>query len=942
MPTDESGVSAEELAALSQLTGHIISLTEVEAPSLAKACTLRLECCKLVFLLERFLLQGFRNRALFFLSPTSLWEYFREVVGCVPKGAQPQVCSLLKVARSFSSDGAARARAFLLLCLDSGLLAEYLSALVFSRHLTAENYTPNAFIRDRENFEILRATLSTLAPITRGLLIREAAVVDCLLSGELPASSAEFLSSVCPLPLGVVSTSPSSPSGVRSASTSVSLEPPSSLGSSSSLVTSSSSLASQWRATATAISASAASTVAHGGSATLHGHDQSSLDHAGTSPSHSARQQAPQRKRGIHLTQTAHSVDVLVSSPPSQVHTTDRSSALTSPSAVRNSRSAESLLIPGDVVAAQRMHRSPAHSTRWEEESFAEEDDQVPYLKLLRVWKLLEPQPKDLLHRSRRLVKEGPVRVQRYQLAESKPQPLRDHYLFLLNDQLLITTKEKRGLFSLTRNDSEPFHYRLEVMISLNSGLRVHDYIDDEVAIDIQTPSKKNFFLFFEDGLTRDQWLGELRAAIEETRYRADFAAISPHPAHHHSHSHTTLPSVFDSRAAPSLVVDQRSTSSGQPESVRRTRAHTASSALQPRLQPTLTNSVHSSSASCAFAPVSVSVAVSESESESESASASASLSAGQVLITAEVGVLCENPYPEPKTRTPSPSPSASAPRSRSHSPTTTAVSSPPEPDAAETAVHESTDPSSTQPLSLLRRNQALTRIQRQKSDWWQSLVVSNPGKAESMIRDGMLEPAHRPAVWTAFAGVCARQRGREDRLYERLVTQIAQDTTLVSDYNTIQLDVKRVRLLGADPALKAALSRLLSAYQLFDGERMGYFQGQAFIASTLLAQLGDEVESFWVFVHLMEVFFLGAADCADNPATPVDQLLQSDFVLLDGLVTQLLPDLATHLAHVRASVGLFARPWFSALYCQTFPPRRLPAFFDRLLGFGSLLARLF
>jgi hypothetical protein len=31
--------------------------------------------------------------------------------------------------------------------------------------------------------------------------------------------------------------------------------------------------------------------------------------------------------------------------------------------------------------------------------------------------------------------------VQRYELAESKPQPLRTRYLFLLNDQLLVTTK---------------------------------------------------------------------------------------------------------------------------------------------------------------------------------------------------------------------------------------------------------------------------------------------------------------------------------------------------------------------------------------------------------------------------------------------------------------------------------------------------------------------
>jgi Rab-GTPase-TBC domain len=140
--------------------------------------------------------------------------------------------------------------------------------------------------------------------------------------------------------------------------------------------------------------------------------------------------------------------------------------------------------------------------------------------------------------------------------------------------------------------------------------------------------------------------------------------------------------------------------------------------------------------------------------------------------------------------------------------------------------------------------------------------------------------------------------------------------------------------MLGGDPTLESALSRLLSAYQLFDGERMGYFQGQAFIASTLLAQLQDEVDSFWVFTHLMEVYFLSAADLASNPSPPVDQLLQGDFDLLHQQVDTLLPRLAAYFRHLRLPVGVFARAWFSALFCQTFPPRQLPKFFDRLLGF--------
>jgi hypothetical protein len=233
------------------------------------------------------------------------------------------------------------------------------------------------------------------------------------------------------------------------------------------------------------------------------------------------------------------------------------------------------------------------------------------------------------------------------------------------------------------------------------------------VAIDIQTPSKKNFFLFFDDAEMRDAWLTALRTCIDETRYRADFAHMA---------------------ALPGAGGLARSHNTGHGRGETHTRSSTDSvTLLLPRCVAS-DNHTHTP----------------------------------EVSVTVEVGVLCDRPYPEPATRTPSPAAEALAVSALGRRSADTCPSS----------RQEAPAPS----LELLSKPASMSRIQRQKSDWWQSLVARNPAKAKKMIRDGMLEVAHRPAVWKAFASVRTRQlrEARDPHLYRTLVDRVSENPSLV------------------------------------------------------------------------------------------------------------------------------------------------------------------
>lgn len=123
-------------------------------------------------------------------------------------------------------------------------------------------------------------------------------------------------------------------------------------------------------------------------------------------------------------------------------------------------------------------------------------------------------------------------------------------------------------------------------------------------------------------------------------------------------------------------------------------------------------------------------------------------------------------------------------------------------------------------------------------------------------------------------------------------------------------------------------LFNVLKAYSLYDSE-VGYCQGLGFMVGPLLINL-PEVEAFCVFIRLMETYDMRSM------FTVKMEGLRLRLYQLGNLISELLPNLANHLASFNISTALYASQWFLSLFAYTFPLPLVQRIYDVVFAEGA------
>merc|ERR1712110_121943 len=139
----------------------------------------------------------------------------------------------------------------------------------------------------------------------------------------------------------------------------------------------------------------------------------------------------------------------------------------------------------------------------------------VPF-EVQRVYDLLNPKPKELLHNAgeRRFISEGEIGVFNHKERRTKRR-----YLYLFNDVLLVTKKEGKK------------SYWLKIYISLGPSLRVEDVPDTATKYKVEFriyALKKTIILFTRTEDEKHRWLQLLRDCIANKKDEDEPPAYAP------------------------------------------------------------------------------------------------------------------------------------------------------------------------------------------------------------------------------------------------------------------------------------------------------------------------------------------------------------------------------------------------------------------------------
>ncbi|ORC91046.1 rab6 GTPase activating protein, partial [Trypanosoma theileri] len=185
-------------------------------------------------------------------------------------------------------------------------------------------------------------------------------------------------------------------------------------------------------------------------------------------------------------------------------------------------------------------------------------------------------------------------------------------------------------------------------------------------------------------------------------------------------------------------------------------------------------------------------------------------------------------------------------------------------------------------------------------------------------LYNGVLHATLRRLVWGFFTGSLQRPASVIQSHHARYIS-LADMPVDRSVSDVIRCDLSRTfpthcLFVGDGSVGQVELRRILSAFSQLD-PAVGYCQGMAFIAATLLLHAPEE-EAFWMLIHLsfsplfrMRELFL--------PGFP---LLQVFFAILHRLIERLLPSLHRHFLETGVEAVLFASQWFLTLYTYQFP----------------------
>eukprot|EP00899_Mesostigma_viride_P016110 jgi/Mesvir1/244/Mv13586-RA.2 len=208
-------------------------------------------------------------------------------------------------------------------------------------------------------------------------------------------------------------------------------------------------------------------------------------------------------------------------------------------------------------------------------------------------------------------------------------------------------------------------------------------------------------------------------------------------------------------------------------------------------------------------------------------------------------------------------------------------------------------------------------------------IVVDVLDKMQAHVSEGRVPEEIRQALWQELArqyeGKVSIEASAEPLLdYSTLVAAPETDT-----HKEIERDVHRtfpdhplfIQQWGPG---QTAMFRVLKAYAQLDPE-VGYCQGMAFVAATLLLVVGtgEEELAFCLLVYLM--YNAGLR----NTFLPNMEQLQLRLHQVVMLQKDRLPELHNHLEDLMVSSVMYAAPWFLTLFASALPLAIVYRIFD-------------
>ncbi|ORX47467.1 RabGAP/TBC [Hesseltinella vesiculosa] len=124
------------------------------------------------------------------------------------------------------------------------------------------------------------------------------------------------------------------------------------------------------------------------------------------------------------------------------------------------------------------------------------------------------------------------------------------------------------------------------------------------------------------------------------------------------------------------------------------------------------------------------------------------------------------------------------------------------------------------------------------------------------------------------------------------------------------------------------AMEHVLTAYSLYDS-LVGYCQGLAFLVGPLLMNMPEQ-QAFCVFVRLMETYEMRTMFTLNMEG------LQLRLYQFTSFFSQLLPELADHLAMHAVNPPMYASQWFLTLFAYTFPIPLVLRIYDIVFAEGA------
>ncbi|KAJ3682789.1 hypothetical protein LUZ60_013016 [Juncus effusus] len=212
----------------------------------------------------------------------------------------------------------------------------------------------------------------------------------------------------------------------------------------------------------------------------------------------------------------------------------------------------------------------------------------------------------------------------------------------------------------------------------------------------------------------------------------------------------------------------------------------------------------------------------------------------------------------------------------------------------------------------------------------------------ESLVRGGV-PMSLRGQLWQAFVGVKYR---KTNDYYDKLsgqnfktATESESESESESEIPSVnstekwkgQIEKDLPRTFPGHPALdengRNALRRLLTAYA-WHNPSVGYCQAMNFFAGLLLLLMPEE-NAFWTLLGIIDDYFDGYYT-EEMIESQVDQLV------LEELVQQRFPKLASHLNYLGVEIAWLTGPWFLSIFVNSLPWETVLRVWDVILFEGN------